>query len=295
MKKLALIYNPNSGDRGFKNYIDTILMILQDAGFSLSIHRSESGESICRFIDSLKNSGYDSVVVCGGDGSLNIAVNAIMDAALRVKFGIIPSGTANDFASYLNLPKDPVLAAEVIASGNTTLVDLGKANEKYFVNVFAIGYPANISHVVNDDLKNVMGKMAYYMKGLGEIQSFNPITVDITNSHGTTREELAVALVLNGRGAGGFAGLVPAGSANDGLLDFLALRNFTFSTLTLGPLLLKVIRGEHLDDENVLHFRDNYIKIQSFGAQDTDVDGEPGPEMPVVIKNIPRALEIYTP
>jgi len=291
MKKLALIYNPNSGDRTFKDFIDPLLGIFQSAGFAVTIHRSENPNSIRLFLSYLKNLDYDTVVVCGGDGSLNMAINAIMDNGLNVKFGIIPSGTANDFATYLNLPKDPILAAEIIAQGNTTFVDLGKANEKYFINVFALGYPANISHIVNEDLKNVMGKMAYYMKGLGEMGSFNPITVDITSSKGTFREELALALVLNGAGAGGFSDLVPGGSATDGLLDFLALRPVNFTAI--GPLVLKVMKGEHLDDENVIHFKDSFIKIQTFGAQHTDVDGEPGPEMPVVIKNLPGALEIY--
>ena len=291
MKRLALIYNPNSGDRTFKNFIDDMLEIFQSAGFCVTIHRSESPQSIRLFIEGMTANEYDSVVISGGDGSLNMAVNAVMNRGLAVKFGIIPSGTANDFAAYLNLPKDPILTAEIIARGKTAFVDLGKANEKYFLNVFALGYPANISHIVDGDLKNVMGKMAYYMKALGEMGSFSPITVDITNSKGSFREELALALVLNGTGAGGFSDLVPDGSAFDGFLDFLALRSFNFPAL--GPLVLKVMRGEHLDDENVVHFRDSFVKIQSFGPQNTDVDGEPGPKMPVVIKNIPGALEIY--
>jgi len=291
VKKLALIYNPYSGDRSFKNYLDDILAIFQSAGFSVCVHRSDSPEPMCAFIDSMKYNEYDTIVVCGGDGSLNMVINAVMNNGLTAKLGIIPSGTANDFATYLNLPKDIISAAQLIAEGKTKAIDLAKANEKYFINVFALGYPANISHIVNDDLKNVMGKMAYYMKGLGEMGSFNPITVDITNSRGTFREELALALVLNGRGAGGFTDLIPDGSASDGLLDFLALRSVNFTQLP--TLLLKVMKGEHLDDENVLHFRDSFVKIQSFGAQHTDVDGESGPNMPVMIKIIPGALEIY--
>lgn len=291
MKRLALIYNPNSGDRTFKNFLDDLLDIFQSAGFSVTVHRSESAQSIRLFIENMKSGEYEAIVISGGDGSVNMVVNAMMENGLSSKLGIIPSGTANDFATYLNLPKNPILAAEIIAGEKTTDIDLGKANERYFINVFALGYPANISQIVNEDLKNLMGKMAYYMKGLGELPKIAPITVDITNSQGTFREELALALVLNGNGAGGFADLV-SGSASDGLLDFLALRAVSFSALP--PLLLKIMKGELSEDENVIHFKDSFIKIESFGALSTDVDGEPGPPTPVVIKNIPGALKVYT-
>jgi len=291
MKKLALIYNPNSGDRSFKNSIDELLDVLQAGGFSVCIHRSSSPESIQAFISSLKTEQVDTIVACGGDGSINMVASAIMENGLSVKLGIIPSGTANDFAVYLGLPKDPVMAAEVISAGKTEWMDLGKANSKYFVNVFAVGYPANVSNIVNGEVKNLMGKMAYYMKGVGELQSFTPITMDVTNSEGTFRDEFALALVLNGAGAGGFVDLVPDGSSSDGLLDFLALRKCNFAAIP--PLLIKIMRGEHMDDENVVHFRDSYIKLESFGLPGTNIDGEEGPPMPVVIKNVPKAIEIY--
>lgn len=291
MKRLALIYNPNSGDRTFKNSLDDMLDIFQSAGFTVTIHRSESTDSIRLFIESMKSGEYEAIIISGGDGSVNMVVNAMMEKGLSSKLGIIPSGTANDFATYLNLPKNPVLAAEIIVNEKITAFDLGKANDRYFINVFALGYPANISHIVNEDLKNLMGKMAYYMKGLGELPKITPVTVDITNSEGTFREELALALVLNGTGAGGFTDLVK-GSASDGLLDFVALKSVSFSALP--ALLVKIIKGEHLEDENVIHFKDSFIKIESFGQSATDVDGEPGPSMPVVIKNVPGALKVYT-
>jgi YegS/Rv2252/BmrU family lipid kinase len=291
MKKLALIYNPNSGDRSFKSSLDEVIKVLQSANDIVYVHRSESPESMRRFVHGLRGEDVDTVVACGGDGSLNLVINAMMEAGVLAKFGIIPSGTANDFAAYLELPKDPLAAAEIIADGNTRLIDLGKVNDKYFINVFAVGYPADVSNIANGEIKNIMGKLAYYMKGAQELQSFTPINVDVTNSEGAFREELSFALVLNGRGAGGFLDLVPDGSASDGKLDFLALRKCTFAALP--PLLVKIMRGELLEDENILHFRDSFIQIQSFGTPTTNIDGEEGPPMSVTIKNIPKAIEIY--
>jgi len=291
MKKLALIYNPNSGDRSFGSSLDEVVQVMQSGGFNVLVHRSESPESIRAFIASLKDERVDTVVASGGDGSINMAINAIMDNCLAVRFGIIPSGTANDFSLYLGVPKNPVAAAEIIAAGKTEFMDLGKVNDKYFMNVFAAGYPAEVSNISYGGAKNLLGKMAYYMRGVGELQNFTPITVDITNSHGTRREELMFALVLNGTGAGGFVNLVPGGSASDGVLDFLAVRKCSLAAIP--PLLIKIARAEHLNDENIVHFRDNFIQLQSFGKPSTNIDGEEGPPMSVVIKNIPKAIEMY--
>jgi len=294
MKKLALIYNPNAGDKSFALNLDSVVNALQFGGFDVCVHRSESPESIVAYIDRLRGENIDTVVTCGGDGSINIAINAIMTIGLEVKLGIIPVGTANDFAVHLGISKNPVLAAEIIAAGKVELMDLGKVNDKYFMNVFAAGYPADVSNSSYGGAKNLLGKMAYYMRGAQELQSFTPITVDITNSERTFREELMFALVLNGTGAGGFMNLTPGGSSSDGLLDFLAIRkrsNFT----SFPQLLIKIMRGNHLGDDSIVHFRDNFIKLESFGKPSTNIDGEEGPPMSVVIKNIPKAIGMYVP
>ena len=294
MKKLALIYNPTAGDKSFALNLDSVVNVLQLGGFDVCVHRSESSESMLDYVDRLKGENIDTVVVCGGDGSINIIINAVMEAGLGAKLGIIPVGTANDFAAYLGISKNPVLAAETIANRQTEFMDLGKVNDKYFMNVFAAGYPADVSNSSYGGAKNLLGKMAYYMRGAQELQSFTPITVDITNSERTFREELMFALVLNGTGAGGFMNLTPGGSPSDGLLDFLAIRKRS-NFAGLPQLLIKIMRGTHLDDDSIVHFRDNFIKLESFGKPSTNIDGEEGPPMSVVIKNIPKAIEVYVP
>ena len=293
MKKLALIYNPNAGDKSFAVNLDSVVNVLQLGGFDVCVHRSESPESMMAYVARLKGENIDTLVASGGDGSINLAINALMEAGIEAKFGIIPSGTANDFAMHLGVSKNPIMAAEVIAAKKTEFMDLGKVNDKYFINVFAAGYPADVSNSSYGGAKNLLGKMAYYMRGAQELQSFTPITVDITNSERTFREELMFALVLNGTGAGGFMNLTPGGSPSDGLLDFLAIRKRNFAGLP--QLLIKIMRGTHLGDDSIVHFRDNYIKLESFGKPSTNIDGEEGPPMTVVIKNIPKAIEVYIP
>ena len=298
MKKLKLIYNPGSGDRSFKNSIDDCVDIFQQAGFDVHIRRSRFAGDVQAHIASLTNAdGYDTIVVCGGDGTINMAVNGMMESTLSAKLGIIPSGTANDYASFLKLPKDHASAARVIAEGKTLLTDIGKVNEKYFINVCGAGFFTNISQHINEGFKSTLGKMAYYIKGLEQIQNFMPMNVRITNSTESLEESIYFLIVLNGQGAGGFENLVPLAEVDDGLFDFIAVRSMNM--LDMPRLLFKVMRGEHLDEDNIVHFRDSYIKIEPIGELpdrsflETDIDGELGPDMPVIIKNIPKALSVY--
>ena len=297
MKKLKLIYNPGSGDRSFKNSIDECVDIFQQAGFDVHIRRSMFAGDVQAHIRSLKNTdGYDTIVVCGGDGTINMAVNGMMASGINAKLGIIPSGTANDYASFLKLPKDPAAAAKIIAGGKTLLTDIGKANDKYFINVCGAGFLTNISQHINEEFKNTLGKMAYYIKGIEQVQNFVPMNVRITNSTESFEESIYFLIVLNGQGAGGFENLAPSAAVDDGLFDFIAVRSMNM--LDMPRLLFKVIRGEHLDEENIVHFQDSYIKIEPVGETiehsflETDVDGELGPDMPVIIKNIPKALAV---
>jgi len=298
LKKLKLIYNPGSGDRSFKSSIDECVDVFQRGGFDVHIRRSMFAGDVEAHIRSLNNSdNYDTIVVCGGDGTINMAVNAIMAASLNAKLGIIPSGTANDYASYLKLPKDPSEAAKTIAAGKTLLTDVGKVNDKYFVNVCGAGFLTNISQHINEEFKNTLGKMAYYIKGIEQVQNFVPMNVRITNSQGSFEESIYFFLVLNGGGAGGFENLAPLAAVDDGLLDFIAVRDMNM--LDMPRLLFKVIKGEHLDEYNIVHFQDRYIKIEPVGEPvehsflETDIDGELGPDMPAIIENIPKALEVY--
>jgi len=298
MKKLKLIYNPGSGDRSFKSSIDDCVDIFQQAGFDVHIRRSMFAGDVESHIRDMNNSdGYDTIVVCGGDGTINMAINGMMAGGINAKLGIIPSGTANDYASHLKLPKDHAEAAKVIAEGKTLLTDVGKVNDKYFINVCGAGFLTNISQHINEEFKNTLGKMAYYIKGIEQMQNFVPMDVRITNSTGSFEESIYFLIVLNGQGAGGFENLAPSAKVDDGLLDFIAVRSMNM--LDMPRLLFKVIRGEHLDEDNIVHFQDSYIKIEPTAKPEdrslleTDVDGELGPDMPVIIKSIPKALEVY--
>ncbi len=300
MKKLKLIYNPSSGDKSFINWLDECIKAFQEGGFETHIYRSMEVGDIDKHFDQLPKDYYDAFVICGGDGSVNIAVNAIMRNNLKAPLGIIPSGTANDFANYLKMPQQIDKAAEVIAKCKTAKIDLGLVNnEKYFVNVCAAGMFANISQNIDINFKNTFGKLAYYIKGVEQIPNFVPMNLKIINSKDTIQESIYFFFVLNSAGTGGFDKLSPGASINDGIFDFIAFKEFPIIDIPL--LFVKVLSGEYLDDNRIIFFRDSNIKIECLEPPKnnfmlkTDMDGEAGPNLPIEIKNINNAFNIIIP
>jgi diacylglycerol kinase family enzyme len=148
---------------------------------------------------------------------------------------------------------------------------------------------------INKHFKDTFGKLAYYIKGIEQLTGFKPIPMRITNSHGVIEEDINLFLVLNSSGTGGINKLVPNASVNDGVFDFLGFRNDLIKDTPM--LLLNFLRGEYLEDKGVIYFKDSDIKIENLDPDNrfslTDCDGEAGPEMPVEIKNIPKAIKVF--
>lgn len=296
MKKLKLIYNPMSGTKGFKDEIDLCISILQRGGYEVSFFRSDKVGDIEKHIAKM-DSDIDALAIAGGDGTVNIVANALLERGLDIPIGIIPAGTANDFARFLNIKsKDYKTACEAIIKGKTVKADLGIVNGKVFVNVCGGGILTNVSQHIDIDLKNSFGKLAYYLKGMEQIPNMEPMPLRITTSNGVIEGKYLLYMALNSSGAGSFDKISPEASITDGLLDFFAVSQTPI--IELPAVCFKVIRGEHLDDRRVLYFKDNYIKIENLsdfdGFNETDIDGEPGPDLPIEIRVWHEAVTIFT-
>jgi len=297
MKKLKLIYNPTAGDKSFKNNLDACIKTFQDAGYETHVFRSAEIGDIAAHVKKMPRDYYGALAVSGGDGTLNAAVNALMQNGFDLPLCILPFGTANDFASYLKIPKDPEGAANVITDGNIISCDVGWVDGSYFLNVLAIGLFANVSQRTDKESKDLFGKLAYYFEGLGQIGDLKPLSVKITNSNETLTEEIFFAVILNSAGTGGFDNLVDDASINDGLFDFVAIK--ACPLVELAVLALKILNRDFLNESNIIYFRDKYIKIEPLFEDEMylkiDTDGEYGGILPAEVKNIPGALKIFAP
>lgn len=295
MKKLKLIYNPFSGSRSFKYDLDICIKIFQEGGYDVHVFRSIEFGDIQKHISNM-DKDYDAVVVSGGDGTVNLVLNALMKNKMDIPMGIIPSGTANDFATFLHLPiHDLEKCCHLIVDTQSKRIDIGNVNEKYFINVCAAGLLTNVSQNINNDFKNALGNLAYYLKGIEQIPNFRSIPFRITNSKEVIEDNFYLFVVLNSAGAGSFEKLAPQASITDGVFDFVAIK--AKPVYEIAVLFVKILRGEHINDTNVVYFKDNYIKVEclmdNMHCLESSIDGEAGPKMPLEIKLLPQAFSIF--
>lgn len=295
MKRLKLIYNPFSGDRSFKYDLDVCIKIFQKGGYDVHVFRSIEFGDIEKHISAMEKD-YDVVVVSGGDGTVNLVLNALIKNGLDIPMGIIPSGTANDFATFLHLPNNDVSkCCHFIIDTEPKRIDIGNVNEKYFINVCAAGLLTNVSQNVNNDFKNALGNLAYYLKGIEQIPNFRSIPFRITNSKEVIEDNFYLFVTLNSAGAGSFEKLAPDASITDGMFDFVAIK--AKPVYELAVLFVKILRGEHINDINVVYFKDNYIKVEclmdNVDCLESSIDGEAGPKMPLEINLLSKAFSIF--
>ena len=304
MDTLKLVYNPAAGDKHFKNSIDDCAAAFQKAGYQVNLLRATSFDLLDNAISVMDES---AVVAAGGDGTINLVVNALMRHKKDVPLGIIPAGTANDFAAYLKMPKDYKSAAEAIVSGRVMRADLGLANNKYFINVCGGGMLANVSQQIDTNFKDALGKLAYYLKGLGQLPNFMPVPLRISTPNHTLEDEFFLFLILNGGGAGGFDRLSTTAKIDDGMLDFVGFK--AMSMIDIAAIFLKVISGDYLEDRRVVFLRDQKFLIEHIVPAaneniytrseirnvDTDIDGEAGPQMPLNITCEKEIIRLFVP
>ncbi|WP_083479714.1 YegS/Rv2252/BmrU family lipid kinase [Oxobacter pfennigii] len=293
MKKIRLIYNPISGDKSFKTKLDEVIEEFQLQGFQTVPYKTMSIEDIENAVKFTSNDDYHGIAIAGGDGTINRVINAMIKWAVNLPIGIFPWGTANDLAEYFGIGRDYKRCCSIIAENNTRMIDLGKINDRYFINVAAGGLLTDVSQKTDATLKNTLGKLAYYFKGLEQIPSFSPITAEFISYDRVIKDKIYLFTAFNGCSAGGFHLLAKDARIDDGMLDIIAVK--ACPIVELVTLFIKLLRGEHLNDSNIIYFKTDKITINCECDIETDIDGEAGPLFPVEISVIPRAVAVFAP
>lgn len=286
-----LFYNPVSGHAAFKNKLDWIVEAFQRRGILVVFYRTrrEGNEA---FIPFVREVNPDGLLVAGGDGTVHEIVNLMMKGSLDLPLGIIGSGTSNDFATYLGVNADLEAYLDVIASGRSRRVDLGLVDGTYFINVASGGAMACIAHEVNVRIKNSLGKMAYYLKGIGELPKFRyfPLKIEADGAH--YELETFLFVIINSPVVGSMKNVARGVSVDDGKLDLLSIGKCSIPKLM--SITADLIAGKPVSErENVLHVQAKSFHIESGISVESDIDGECGPMLPLRIETVPRAVAIY--
>lgn len=286
-----LFYNPVSGHAAFKNKLDWIVEAFQRRGILVVFYRTrrEGNEAFIPFVREVQP---DGLLVAGGDGTVHEIVNLMMKGNLDLPLGIIGSGTSNDFATYLGVNTDLEAYLDTIAAGRTRRVDLGLMDGTYFINVASGGAMACIAHEVNARIKNSLGKMAYYLKGIGELPKFRyfPLKIEADGAH--YELETFLFVIINSPVVGSMKNVANGVAVDDGKLDLLSIGKCSIPKLM--SITADLIAGKPVSErENVLHVQAKHFHIESGIPVESDIDGECGPMLPLTIETVPRAVAIY--
>jgi lipid kinase YegS len=236
----------------------------------------------------------DLLVAAGGDGTLNEVVHGLMDLSpeARPVLGVVPLGTANDFATGCGIPREPETALALCLEGEAVPIDVGKANEHWFLNAASVGFGAEITATTSPELKRLLGPAAYTV--MGAILAMN-----VHHYHGRLilpdREVNGsgpVAIVGNGRQTGGGFQVAPRAFIDDGLLDVLVVRHIPATAALTAARELQQLSP---DGEYISYWQTPWAEVHSEEAIPVNLDGEPVRFSSVRYEAVPKAIRLVVP
>ena len=290
-KRLLFVYNPRSGKGMIKQHLMDIINVFTENGYLVLVHPTQHVEDARQTVQRLA-SQVDLVVCSGGDGTLDETVSGLLRSGVDRPLGYIPSGSTNDFASSLMIPKDMVKAARDIMHGQVYGCDVGRFNEDTFVYIAAFGLFTDVSYMTDQNLKNLLGHVAYLLEGVKRIFDIKSYHLHVEANGEVFEGDYIYGMITNSRSVGGFKNLTGTNiEMDDGLFEVTLIR------MPKNPLELNEIVGSlisAIDDTDLVDtFKTDRIVIQGEEEIAWTLDGEYGGDsQKVVIENQKKSLHI---
>lgn len=299
-KKTKLIVNPAAGGETAEDHVPAIAARLSERGGTLDIVITAGAGDAERAGAQAASDGCDTIVVAGGDGTLNEVLNGVAqlpDGLASVTFGVIPLGTGNDFATAIGLPGDVEGALDRLLDAEPRPVDVGRLNDRAFLNISAGGFIAEVSDAVGPQMKTVLGKLAYLVGGAQALIEHEPASAQVIVEEGTLAGPAEVSLqafaVCNSRLVGGGRLIAPHAVIDDGWLDVCLIK--AMPMIEFLALLRRVSSGEHIDHERVEYFRARRLELR-FGAPiKVNTDGQVVEAIRCRYEVLPHATRVLIP
>jgi lipid kinase YegS len=249
-----------------------------------------------RFAAEAAQTGIDTIVAAGGDGTLHEVVNGVVaaDRSVSCALGVLPLGTANDFATACGIPTSDRLDALVsIAEGTPTPIDIGRLGEHVFINVASGGFGTQVTVETPPEIKRLLGAAAYFLTGLRYMTDLQARHARLVAPEFTWEGAFYALAVGNGRRAGGGFHICPRALLDDGLLDVVIIPDMPRARLL--TLLGDLRRGTHLDDPRVIYLQVPWLKIEASEPLQINLDGEPVHGDAYDFQRLLRHIPFYLP
>ena len=291
MKRLLFIYNPNAGKGLLKPKLSDILDIYVKAGYEVTVYPTQKYrdgyKKVARF-----EGEYDLLVCSGGDGTLDEVVTGMMQREDKIPIGYIPTGTTNDFANSLHIPKDLLKAADVAVNGEPFACDIGRFNKDVFVYIAAFGLFTDVSYQTKQEIKNVLGHLAYVLEGTKRLFGIPSYRIRVTHDGEVIEDEFVFGMVTNSKSVGGFRNMIGKNVVFDDGEFEATLIKFPKNPLELNDIILSLATGQQ-DSKYMYSFKTKEVVFESLEEIPWTLDGEFGGEHDSVhIKNERQGLEI---
>ncbi|MHA2706956.1 lipid kinase YegS [Vibrio owensii] len=291
MKAIRAILN---GKKAGTPELRSEIMRMREQGVDLQVRVTWESADMERLVKEAVNEGIKRIVVAGGDGTVNEAVTALnqVNSNTRPELAIIPMGTANDFATATKIPTTIRESIELAVNGDAVAVDSVQANERYFMNVAAAGFGAEITAETPVELKNFLGGGAYTLTGLVKALGFKPYDGTLTIEQGSFQGEILVGAFCNSRLAGGGQELAPSALIDDGLMDITLVHPFLPHEL---PRVLEEIQNPTEKGQFVKHTQASWLEIDFPKALPLNLDGEPYRSKKIRFEVQPQSIRLVLP
>lgn len=293
-QRLLFVVNPNSGKGEMRHHIVECVDAFVRAGFEVTLYTTQSSGDASRIVRE-RGIHFDRIVCSGGDGTLNETVAGLMSLDEKPALGYIPSGTTNDFATGLLIPKKPIEATELIINGKPYNVDVGQFNNRYFSYVAGFGAFTEVSYSTPQATKNTLGRLAYILEGIKSLSTLRSYNVNVETDDGQSIcDNFIFGMVTNATTVGGFKSLVGGDvGLDDGLFEVFLVKSPT------NPIELQMTINEFFvapeKSKFITKFKARYIKFTSEEEIPWTLDGEfGGAPTEAIIINHQKALNIFT-
>lgn len=297
MKRMYLICNLISGKAAIGSQLANIINMFTEAGFEVTVHPTqEKGDGISA-AEYACESDFDILICCGGDGTLSEVISGCMKAEKAIPIGYIPTGSTNDFARSLGIPKSPLAAAEAIINGKPELCDIGKMGDRYFTYIAAFGAFTEVSYQTAQPVKNVLGHAAYILNGMLSLTKIRTSRMRIEYEGKFIEDDFLYGMVTNSTSVAKLLSM-PNMEKDDGLFEVTLIRK-PKNIIELQHIITGLTNFElGAEKKYFYHFRSSEVTITCLEEEPVPwtIDGEYGGcEAVNTITNLCRALTFILP
>lgn len=286
---MKLIVNPAAGGVNDKK-TEEITSFFERRATSISLDYTNKPHEATNLAKAASEQNYDAIVAVGGDGTVNEVLNGIADSSTTL--GIIPAGSSNDFAKEIGIPSETNKACQNIIENSIKRIDIGKVNDRYFINMAGVGLDAQVSEAANKIPFRTKGLFSYVVALLKVLITSYPKEFSLALDGKTRLVKAWLITIGNGKQFGGGMKILPTADLSDGLFDICVIQDVKkWRVFYYLPL---IIAGKHLSLSSVAVYRAKEIEVKSLGCLG-HTDGEVMKGDVFKFELLPQALDVIVP